>query len=642
MFDEFDDDGTPAPSSTANGGGGGGVGPTAAAAARREQEARVRQLDARRAEEQRAEEARLAASGGIRHALWGAARLVGGAVAAVGRAGLGYVVGSASIESSELHRQRVARALVLREQVNRSLARRLRDHVAALPKRVFVGTWNVAQAAPPPMADMLLWLRGNAAEPVAPAGLPRLAVIGLQEAAMSGAAMVLETTEAIAEWSEAFHTALHQLAKDAGQPTRYRKLHAVQLVGLIMIVFAPHEEFANVRHLRAAVTRTGPLSTVGNKGAVGCRLTFHGKRILFICGHFAPHEHNVGQRDHHYHSALDRLDLAVPDSCDDVTDFVLRLQPDNSAAGQHSEAAAVRGAGWAERLFHRREFRQLKNATERSRALLHSHDYTFFFGDLNYRLVRSADAALIRSLMSARKISQLLQYDELTLGVRKRYIFEDFVEAPVRFLPTYKLVPNAEAYDMTKRKPAWTDRVLVHCLHGTADVESAMRRGADDDDNGSCASPTDEGVAFVDVDDSRSGGMKRSFSNDSFENASFGSAGSNNSTAPPAHSPHLGPTDAAAGTALPGSSPLPPTTPSFDDFIDRLDHGAGLSDIVENRMAAVWYCSVPSLRMSDHRPVCAAFDVSCAFLSQRAKEELIFDTKQELGLDFLDELKLSY
>ena len=52
-----------------------------------------------------------------------------------------------------------------------------------------------------------------------------------------------------------------------------------------------------------------------------------------------------------------------------------------------------------------------------------------------------------------------------------------------------------------------------------------------------------------------------------------------------------------------------------------------------------WYCSIPSLTMSDHRPVAASFDCTVAFLSKEQQEILVFDTKQELGLDFLDDLK---
>lgn len=388
-------------------------------------------------------------------------------------------------------------------------------------------------------------------------------------------------------------------------------------------------------------------------------------------------------------------------------------------------------------------------------------------------------------MITHKKIRQLLQYDELYLGVKKGFIFEGFVEPPLRFLPTYKFAPDTDLYDAVKRKPAWTDRVLVHCLGGEVDVEEKFdtkrtemylvssnttnhhhhhqnnRRENNNNNNGDDDEEESEvaTMGFLEVDDARGGVplMARQGSG-----SDIGSDGAHSNKSTPPISPSAGPnhnnnrqkitnasmfsnnstfsgtTSSTAGTtpqafannnqnnngdlsplclspstttAVIGkntsidptthhqhqnnlfpsnvTSPqgltmlrsnssnlseagyyqfnnnmsnnendddnentnnqnsnqqqqqaLPRASASFEDFLAEMDRARNnLNATIENRMSVNWYCSVPSLRMSDHRPVASAFDINVAYLSKEQQEILEFDTKQEIGLDFLDELK---
>jgi len=85
--------------------------------------------------------------------------------------------------------------------------------------------------------------------------------------------------------------------------------------------------------------------------------------------------------------------------------------------------------------------------------------------DLNYRLnLPDSDVRhILTSVPTTQGISALLQYDELKSSIRHAKAFAGFDENPITFLPTYRFATtvqtDAAGYD-TKRKPAWTDRVL--------------------------------------------------------------------------------------------------------------------------------------------------------------------------------------
>ncbi|KAJ1676518.1 Type II inositol 1,4,5-trisphosphate 5-phosphatase, partial [Spiromyces aspiralis] len=63
-----------------------------------------------------------------------------------------------------------------------------------------------------------------------------------------------------------------------------------------------------------------------------------------------------------------------------------------------------------------------------------------------------------------------LEYDELTHEKTPGSVFEDFQEAPISFGPTFKFVVGSSVHD-TKRRPAWTDRILWCTKRCAPDVE---------------------------------------------------------------------------------------------------------------------------------------------------------------------------
>lgn len=97
------------------------------------------------------------------------------------------------------------------------------------------------------------------------------------------------------------------------------------------------------------------------------------------------------------------------------------------------------------------------------KRLADTFDRVIFAGDLNYRLTLT-ERSIFDVLYDPKDPTKLLvQFDELQKQMALEYAFEGYVEAPVRFPPTYKYDKGTlNTFDTSKKQrvPSWTDRVL--------------------------------------------------------------------------------------------------------------------------------------------------------------------------------------
>lgn len=413
----------------------------------------------------------------------------------------------------------MSRASRLRRELNERLRKQSSTFCTPQTLRVHIATWNVAQQQPPPPvaeggSSLRRWVLGDAlteALEVAEANsttvpldqFPDVLVVGLQEVEFGGIALMVETTESSVAWTEAVTDCIN----DAVQwRVRFKKLRTVQLVGIVLIVVvrSHHEPF--VAHVRTSLARTGAMSGVmGNKGSIALRMTLYGKRFLFVCAHFHPHLNNAATRMKNYHSALSEMKFELSRDADDEFDVVRSYDEVFQRAAQRRQGARGVGGGgdgpgsattrrsrtqgqsaWS-RFFSMRSRRD--DAVLKELKVLESHDYVFFFGDLNYRLhglkgddirlklpeeanTKGGGAASSASPSSSVHLweqeyqstvdNMIRDHDELSMGMRSQKIFNGFEESRLSFPPTYKYDMGTNRYDSSskKRDPAWTDRIL--------------------------------------------------------------------------------------------------------------------------------------------------------------------------------------
>lgn len=192
-----------------------------------------------------------------------------------------------------------------------------------------------------------------------------------------------------------------------------------KLSGILLYIFVLREIMLRARDFETESVKTGFGGLLGNKGGVSLRFTFNGNSFCATNSHLAAHQENLQQRIQDYNSILDG------------TKFIIDANTSN----------------------------------------LLTHDYSFWFGDLNFRLDDIEKHEVLNIITKARTaspdeakakiISQLHKNDQLINAKKKRLAFADFNETIPSFLPTYKFqIGNKEAYDSENRIPAWTDRIL--------------------------------------------------------------------------------------------------------------------------------------------------------------------------------------
>lgn len=192
-----------------------------------------------------------------------------------------------------------------------------------------------------------------------------------------------------------------------------------KLSGILLYIFVLREIMLRARDFETESVKTGFGGLLGNKGGVSLRFTFNGNSFCATNSHLAAHQEYLQQRVQDYHSILNGTRFLIDANKSSVLD----------------------------------------------------HDYSFWFGDLNFRLDDIEKHEVLNVITKARTagsdearakiISDLHKNDQLVGVKKKKQAFVEYNETTPTFLPTYKFqIGNKDAYDSENRIPAWTDRIL--------------------------------------------------------------------------------------------------------------------------------------------------------------------------------------
>ncbi|XP_064459898.1 inositol polyphosphate 5-phosphatase K-like isoform X2 [Ornithodoros turicata] len=240
--------------------------------------------------------------------------------------------------------------------------------------------------------------------PVLPESLPDMYAIGFQEVSARPQCLL---RQAFFEepWIQAVRAVLRKY--------RYVKIKHVRLQGLVLTVFTKREHLVHLRGCMSTYTRTGLGGVWGNKGSVTVRMVMYGCSMCFVNCHLAAHETELAQRINEYNAIIDK---------------------------QTFEGAKANN--------------------------ILTHDYAFWFGDLNFRL-DGLSMDDIRTAIENGTVQPLLQNDQLSKVRSTGRAFHEFSEKDITFAPTYKCTIDSTGYDFSRRKPAWTDRILYRFRRDT-------------------------------------------------------------------------------------------------------------------------------------------------------------------------------
>ncbi|CDO74365.1 hypothetical protein BN946_scf184355.g13 [Trametes cinnabarina] len=189
----------------------------------------------------------------------------------------------------------------------------------------------------------------------------------------------------------------------------YELLTKERLMGIYLAVFVHREAKPLVRGLSKSAVTTGLIGgRVGNKGGVGVSVNLGGTTLLFINAHLAAHEGKV----HHRLADLAKIKAELS-----VDDFLTPQDPRFMA----------------------------EDITDR-------FDFTFIFGDLNFRL----DITRLHAdwLIARKDYEQALEFDQLRKVMASGDAFAGFHEAPIHFPPTFKYDVKRSRHRSFKRPPS--------------------------------------------------------------------------------------------------------------------------------------------------------------------------------------------
>ena len=179
------------------------------------------------------------------------------------------------------------------------------------------------------------------------------------------------------------------------------------MVGIVLNVYVQDRHNARVSVIDHARVRTGYKGLYGNKGGVALTMLLYGSTLTFVAAHLHPKD-----------GALERR----------IDDF---------------------------QIIEKR----------RGRSCAHE-DYTFWFGDFNFRLYdESYTANRIQHMVQKGNLEELLAKDQLNDVRSIGRAFKGYDEMPIAFKPTYRYTVGSDSHDL-QRRPAWTDRVLYRAADG--------------------------------------------------------------------------------------------------------------------------------------------------------------------------------
>ena len=141
--------------------------------------------------------------------------------------------------------------------------------------------------------------------------------------------------------------------------------------------------------------------------------------------------------------------------------IAFKFKMDNESFAFLSAHLSAHDHGNAERISHYKRVIAEDTFFDYSRILTCS--FSFYAGDLNFRLIDLDKIQLINDLNEKGKCEKFLEslfaYDQLKSAQRDAQAFEHFEEGKITFRPTFKYHPDSTEYN-PKRAPSWCDRIL--------------------------------------------------------------------------------------------------------------------------------------------------------------------------------------
>eukprot|EP00735_Rhodelphis_limneticus_P011071 TRINITY_DN4121_c0_g1::TRINITY_DN4121_c0_g1_i1::g.2036::m.2036 TRINITY_DN4121_c0_g1::TRINITY_DN4121_c0_g1_i1::g.2036 ORF type:complete len:744 (-),score=212.48,sp/D3ZGS3/OCRL_RAT/38.36/2e-146,Exo_endo_phos/PF03372.18/6.1e-26,RhoGAP/PF00620.22/4e+03,RhoGAP/PF00620.22/6.7e-10 TRINITY_DN4121_c0_g1_i1:37-2190(-) len=304
--------------------------------------------------------------------------------------------------------------------LKQEMKKREKEFTQSKSYSIFVGTWNVN--AKKPQEKLEDWLKPKEDEKIK----PDFYVVGFQEVVELAGLTGITTDETTGiPWRDLIQETL-------GGPKKYVLIGQKQLVGILVFVFARKKHVPLITGVVAESVGVGILGKGGNKGASVVRFRVQDTTICCVCSHLSARDNKWERRNEDYREIMRRVEFITQN------DASSSLLP-----GQTIGDEIVK---------------------------IEDHDYIVWLGDLNYRINLPFEEVYM--CIQDNDLRRLLQHDQLIQQKDLGQCFDNFTEAEIKFLPTYKFCPGSDEYDSReegkKRTPAFCDRILWRAQSGSS------------------------------------------------------------------------------------------------------------------------------------------------------------------------------
>ena len=318
-------------------------------------------------------------------------------------------------------------------------------------------------------------------------GYPTFYVIGLQEIVkLNTSNVIFDINKSSSNLWESKITEI--LLKSYNYTLQYRE----NMVGILLLIFVKASEAKNIKNMKKSVIKAGFMSALGNKGYIIYEFKYKEKTFSFGTGHLTAGENdkNFKNRTNLLINILNhKTDKNMNKFCENDFYFLFgdtnfRVKIDKKDFFEHFEK--IKDTDIKFRLIDdsvitnnkplyelNQKFDLILAKIMRRKRYSHSvnkldiyqlnsfknfknkHDNENDVENLNLIAKRKIDESRYKYFFC----KEHLNNDELN-GFKNNLTSYNITENDINFLPTYKYIKGYNYYDLTKRMPAWTDRIL--------------------------------------------------------------------------------------------------------------------------------------------------------------------------------------
>ncbi|KAF9919635.1 inositol polyphosphate 5-phosphatase [Linnemannia zychae] len=256
-----------------------------------------------------------------------------------------------------------------------------------------------------------------------------------------------------------------QLQTELGSDYVMVKTETMAALHIAVFIWKPIEDLVSA--VDSSTVATGIGGIVGNKGAVAVSVYLGSTSLLFVNAHFTAHQSNTLARNNDYKKIIQELQLNEAPKRQArgwhfKGDMKLRRHynyptvypPKPGVVNINGKAKAssttnlldtkqnpmISASASTSHLVHTQQLQQKGSLPqETSINVTDQFDYTFWAGDLNYRVDLSREKA--DEYIQKGDIETMLACDQLLIQKATGAVFDGFEEAPIKFNPTYKFDP---------------------------------------------------------------------------------------------------------------------------------------------------------------------------------------------------------